>query len=93
MGTATGKSPATEEELAHYKAQDEARANEPPAEPADEPVDEPVEEEGDHSSLTVAQLKEYAEEHGIDLGGATKKDDILAAIEAHGDDEDEEGEE
>jgi hypothetical protein len=29
---------------------------------------------------TVAQLKAYAEEKGIDLGDATKKDDIRAAI-------------
>ena len=31
---------------------------------------------------TVAELKEYAAEHGVDLGEATKKDDILAAIKA-----------
>ena len=30
---------------------------------------------------TVAQLKAYAEETGIDLGDATKKDDIRAAIQ------------
>lgn len=28
----------------------------------------------------VAELKAYAEEHGIDLGDATKKDDILAVL-------------
>lgn len=32
--------------------------------------------------MTVAQLKEYAANQGIDLGGATKKADIRAAIEA-----------
>lgn len=32
--------------------------------------------------MTVAQLKEYAANNGIDLGGATKKADIRAAIEA-----------
>lgn len=32
--------------------------------------------------MTVAQLKEYAASNGISLGGATKKADILAAIEA-----------
>ncbi|WP_280389307.1 Ish1 domain-containing protein [Nocardia wallacei] len=36
---------------------------------------------GDPSeSWTVAELKAYADEHGIDLGEATKKADILAAI-------------
>jgi hypothetical protein len=29
---------------------------------------------------TIAQLKVYADENGIDLGDATKKDDIRAAI-------------
>lgn len=32
--------------------------------------------------MTVAQLREYADTNGIDLGGATKKADIRAAIEA-----------
>ena len=32
--------------------------------------------------MTVAQLKEYAEEKGIDLNGATKKADIIEAIKA-----------
>jgi hypothetical protein len=31
---------------------------------------------------TVTQLTAWAAEHAVDLGGATKKDDILAAIEA-----------
>lgn len=30
--------------------------------------------------MTVAELREYAAQHGIDLGEATKKDDILAMI-------------
>ena len=34
------------------------------------------------SKLKVDELKAYAEEHGIDLGSATKKADILTAIEA-----------
>ncbi|WP_024356686.1 hypothetical protein [Leucobacter chironomi] len=34
-------------------------------------------------SWKVDALKAYATEHGIDLGAASKKDDILAAIEAH----------
>ena len=35
--------------------------------------------------MTVPQLKDYATEHKIDLGDATKKDDIIAAIELHKD--------
>lgn len=33
---------------------------------------------------TVAELKEIAEQRKIDLGDATKKDDIIAAIELAG---------
>ncbi len=32
--------------------------------------------------MTVAELKQYAAENGIDLGTATKKSDILATIQA-----------
>ena len=32
--------------------------------------------------MTVAELKEYAEASGVDLGEVSKKDDILAAIQA-----------
>ena len=32
--------------------------------------------------MTVDELKEYAAQNGIDLGEATKKADILAAIQA-----------
>jgi hypothetical protein len=31
--------------------------------------------------MTVAELKEHAEKNGIDLSDATKKADIIAAIE------------
>jgi hypothetical protein len=31
--------------------------------------------------MTVAKLKAFAEEHEIDIGDATKKDDIRAAID------------
>ena len=34
-------------------------------------------------SWTVAELKAYAEENSVDLGDATKKEDIVAAIELH----------
>lgn len=35
----------------------------------------------DLSEMTVADLKSYAEEHNVDLAGASKKDDIVAAIQ------------
>ena len=35
------------------------------------------------STWRLAQLRDYAEERSIDLGEATKKADILTAIEAH----------
>ncbi|MCW2287033.1 hypothetical protein EDF60_1684 [Leucobacter luti] len=35
-------------------------------------------------SWKVVELKAFADEQGIDLGDATKKDDILAAIDAVG---------
>ncbi|MGG1444346.1 hypothetical protein ABE354_20265 [Brevibacillus laterosporus] len=37
-------------------------------------------EEKSIDKMTVAELKEYAIQHEIDLGEATKKDDILAVI-------------
>lgn len=39
---------------------------------AEKPLDE----------MTVAELKEYADQHGIDLGEAKKKAEILVAIQA-----------
>ena len=36
--------------------------------------------ESPDSTWKVADLKAYADENGIDLGDATKKDDIVAAI-------------
>ena len=48
-----------------------------------------VESEGDDnnapadiSKMTVPQLEQYAKDNNIDLGGATKKADIIKAIEA-----------
>lgn len=38
--------------------------------------------ESPDSSWKVAELKAYADENDIDLADATKKDDILAAINA-----------
>ncbi|MCR8994483.1 hypothetical protein [Brevibacillus laterosporus] len=37
-------------------------------------------EEKTIDKMTVAELKEYANQHEIDLGEATKKDDILMVI-------------
>lgn len=45
---------------------------------AEEPEDEPEKALDD---MTVAELKAHAEAAGIDLGGATTKADIRAAIE------------
>lgn len=46
-------------------------------------VEAPVTGEGEPSlDWTVAQLLAFAQVHAIDLGGATKKADILAAIQA-----------
>lgn len=44
-------------------------------------------------SWKVAELKAYAEEQGIDLGDATKKDDILAVIADGGDESDDDADE
>ena len=41
-----------------------------------------AEPEGDLSDLKVADLKAYAKDHEVDLDGATRKDDIIAAIRA-----------
>jgi len=46
-------------------------------------IDEGDDDDGDLSSKTVVELKELAEEEGVDLGGDTKKADIIAAITAH----------
>lgn len=40
----------------------------------------PEVKETDIEKMKVAELKEYAEEKGIDLGEATKKDEILEVI-------------
>ena len=40
-----------------------------------------------NKSWKVDELKAYADEHEVDLGGATKKADILAVIELAAEDE------
>ena len=43
-------------------------------------------DEGDElDRMTVAELRDYAEENGVDLGGITKKADIRDAIRAAAD--------
>jgi hypothetical protein len=44
------------------------------------PEDEPPGSEG-YDAFTIAQLKDMAQERGIDLQGATRKGDIIAALE------------
>ena len=55
-----------------------------PAEPEPEAKAEVEPDAGDTpaAKMTVGELREYAAEHDIDLGDATRKDDILAAIAA-----------
>jgi hypothetical protein len=48
---------------------------------------EAPQEEEDLSSHTVAELKEIAEEKGVDLSGVRLKDEIVAAIENGGEEE------
>lgn len=42
--------------------------------------------------MTVTQLKRFAKDNDIDIGSAAKKDKIISAIIAAGNDMDEEGE-
>jgi hypothetical protein len=45
-------------------------------------VDGATRDESPDSTWKVADLKAYASDNGIDLGDATKKEDIVAAIAA-----------
>lgn len=47
-------------------------------------TDAATDETADLDAMTVAELREYAREHGISLGGATSKADIRDAIEDNG---------
>lgn len=44
-------------------------------------------EEKPLDKMTVDELKQYAADNGIDLGDATKKADILAAIKSESDEQ------
>lgn len=55
-------------------------------------ADEKTGEEGFNlDGMTVAQLKEFAKENGIDIGDATKKQDIIDAIVAAAEPQEPEG--
>lgn len=43
-----------------------------------------VDKTPDFASLTVAELTEYAKDHGIDISGVTKKADIVKTIKEAG---------
>lgn len=62
-------------------------ATQPDPDPEPEQNNDPAGDGGqgtpeDLDSLDAAGLKKYAEQHGIDLQGASRKADILAAIRA-----------
>ena len=59
---------------------DEVTEDEPEADPdlPDEADDLPE----DLQALNLAELREIAKEQGVDLGGATRKADIIAALSA-----------
>lgn len=46
------------------------------------PADSPTRSDSPDSTWKVADLKTYAVDNSVDLGDATKKEDILAAITA-----------
>lgn len=52
---------------------------------------EPGEESFNLDGMTIAQLKEFAKENGIDIGEATKKQDIIDAIAAAAEPQEPEG--
>ena len=55
-------------------------------------TDKETSEEGFNlDGMTVAQLKEFAKENGIDIGEATKKQDIIDAIAAAAEPQEPEG--
>ena len=63
----------TKTETAEIEADEEAKLKED-SEPDSE------NETSDFEKMTIAQLKKYAEENGIDLEGAERKADILRII-------------
>jgi len=46
-------------------------------------AESPTKSDTPDKSWKVAELKAYADEHTVDLGDATKKEDLLAAIDLH----------
>lgn len=57
-----------------------ANTNKPSTKKAASTADD--DDDGDLESMTVEQLKDYAEENEIDLGGARLKDEIVKAIKS-----------
>lgn len=55
---------------------------EPEPDPAEDPDDDANESKSDLGSMNLDQLRTYAAYHGVDLGDATRKADIIAVIEA-----------
>ena len=54
--------------------------------PKEEPVEEDEKSDFPDDSWKVADIKTWATAHEVDLGDATKKADLLAAIQAHKED-------
>lgn len=87
-------SPVTDEDVKRYKLDDSHRLKEEaegeteeakaesPAALAAEPEVEVKADSSDLEALTVAQLKEVAAAEGVELTGASRKDDIISAIKA-----------
>lgn len=67
---AAGKQPANSQDPEDDDEEDDDDASSSAADSDDEDLD----------SMTVAELKEYAEAHEIELHGAARKDDIVKAI-------------
>ena len=76
---------AVNETLPEEKDIEPENASEPPEETLEDEEVEPEEEvevEIPLSEMKLADLKEYAEEHGIDISAAKTKHDIRAIIKA-----------
>lgn len=80
---------ASEEEKPKAKGKAKKAAKEESEEEAPEEEDAEV----DYSKMKLPELKKLAKEHGVDIKGKTKKDDIVAALEAAGGEAEEKTEE
>ena len=75
---------ATAEAVERLLAEGLLVEDDPAPKPADETASEVdlVEDRPDFGSMNLDQLRQYAADHGIDLAGATRKNDIIAAVSA-----------